>query len=492
MQQEHLFYLDPNSDLTIQEQLRRLLVDAILDGSFKFQHPLPSCRKFAKSLGISRNTVVLVYDILTSEGFLISYERKGYFVNTAILNDKIGAKKALPASIDSTPKWQSRFQKNLSKQRNIVKPSNWQDYQYPFIYGQIDPALFPISEWRQCSKQAESMRVVKEWSEDRFTIDDPILIEEIRTSLLTRRGIQVAPEEILITLGTQNALYLITSLLVNEQTTIGMEDPGYVDARNIFSLKTSNLVGLPLDQSGLITGKHLAPCDYIYTTPSHQSPTTVTMPLDRRFELLKQAAEFDFILIEDDYEREINHFGKVTPALKSLDNNGRVIYLSSLSKSLAPGLRIGYMVGPQEFIDKVRMLRRLMFRHPPTNNQRTVALFISRGNHTSALLRIRKVFKERWQIMKQAIEEHLIDCISLPSVGGSAFWIEGPQELNAKELEKEAAKAGILIESGDVYFMSKNPPLNFFRLGFSSIPSFNIKPGIALLGEILRQQLKQS
>ena len=260
----------------------------------------------------------------------------------------------------------------------------------------------------------------------------------------------------------------------------------------IFSLKTSNLVGLPIDQSGLITGKHLAPCDYIYITPSHQSPTTVTMPLERRFELLKQAAEFDFILIEDDYEKEINHLSKVTPALKSLDNNDRVIYLASLSKSLAPGLRIVYMVGPREFIDKVRLLRRLMFRHPPTNNQRTVALFISRGNHTATLLRIRKVFKERWQIMKQAIEEHLTDCTSLPSVGGSAFWIKGPKELNAKELEREAAKASILIESGDVFFMSKNPPLNFFRLGFSSIPSFKIKPGIELLGEILRQQLTRS
>lgn len=486
MQQEHLFYLDPQSDLTIQEQLRRLLVDAILDGYFKFQHPLPSCRKFAKRLGVSRNTVVLVYDILTSEGFLVSYERKGYFVNTAILDDKIGAKKALPTSSTSKPTWHSRLQKSLPEQRNIVKPANWQDYEYPFIYGQIDPGLFPISDWRQCSKQAQNFETVKAWSEDSFTQDDPMLIEEIRTSLLTRRGIQVSGDEILLTLGTQNALYLITSLLVNEQTTIGIEDPGYVDARNIFSLKTSQLVKLPLNPSGLRLGAHLNQCDYLYVTPSHQYPTTVTMPLEHRFALLKQAASSDFVIIEDDYESEINHLRKVTPALKSLDNNDRVLYISSLSKSLAPGLRLGYIVGPQELIDKARALRRLMLRHPPANNQRTVALFIFRGNHTSHLLRIRKIFKERWEIMQQAIQDYLPGCSCVPSVGGSSFWIEGPPDLNAPALEKEAAKKGILIESGDVFFMSPNPPLHFFRLGFSSIPAFKIEAGIKKLGKILK------
>lgn len=485
MQQEHLFYLDPQSELTIQEQLRRLLVDAILNGYFKFQHPLPSCRKFAKRLGISRNTVVLVYDILTSEGFLVSYERKGYYVNTAILDDKIGAKKALSPSSKSKPTWDSRLQKSLPEQRNIVKPANWQDYEYPFIYGQIDPGLFPLSEWRQCSKQAHNFQTVKAWSEDWFDLDDLALVEEIQTSLLTRRGIQASGDEILITLGTQNALYLITSLLVNEQTTIGMEDPGYVDARNIFSLKTSHLLGLPVDELGLVLGKELRQCDYLYITPSHQYPTTVTMPLQNRFELLQRAATEDFVIIEDDYESEINHLRKVTPALKSLDNNDRVLYISSLSKSLAPGLRMGYIVGPKELVEKARALRRLMLRHPPTNNQRTVALFISRGNHTAHLLRIRKIFKERWEIMRQAIQEHLPTCVCVPSVGGSSFWIEGPKGLNAQELEREAAKRSILIESGDVFFMAAHPPRHFFRLGFSSIPSFKIEGGIKRLGQLI-------
>ena len=120
-------------------------------------------------------------------------------------------------------------------------------------------------------------------------------------------------------------------------------------------------------------------CSVVYCTPSHQSPTTATLALERRQELLRRAAMHDILVIEDDYESELNFAGMPTPALKSLDGNDRVIYVGSLSKTLAPGLRVGYMVGPPELISEARALRRLMFRHPPTNNQNAVAHFLALG-----------------------------------------------------------------------------------------------------------------
>ncbi|MEZ5590241.1 MAG: PLP-dependent aminotransferase family protein [Gammaproteobacteria bacterium] len=164
------------------------------------------------------------------------------------------------------------------------------------------------------------------------------MIEQLHTRLLPRRGVWAEPEEILVTVGAQHALYLLASLLLSGKT-IGMEEPGYPDARNIFELHAAQIVPLPVDAQGLQMGAALDACDYVYVTPSHQSPTTVTLSLERRQALLERARQRGFVIIEDDYESETNYAGQPIPALKSLDNEGRVIYVGSLSKTLAPGLR---------------------------------------------------------------------------------------------------------------------------------------------------------
>jgi len=487
MTKEQIFFINPNSKLTLQEQLRRLLVDAILKGHFKPDKPLPSCRKLAANLGVSKNTVTLVYEHLASEGYLISKERVGHFVNTTFVEDHFQIKKLVPPEGGKKPNWRSRFKKNPSDQTNVIRPPDWQSCKYPFIYGQPDPTLFPVNEWRKCSRQAQELHSVKEWLVDSYVNDDAMLIEEIRTGILPRQGIHVSSEEILLTLGVQYALYLIGSLFINKTSRVGIEDPGYVDARNIFQIQGPELVSLPVSESGLVISDRLDNCDFIYITPSHQYPTTVTMPLEQRLQLLKKASESNFILIEDDYENEVNHLGRATPAIKSLDTSDRVIYVSSLSKSLAPGIRLGYMVGPKEVIKEARALRKLMLRHPPTNIQRTVALFMSRGNYSALAMRMRKVYKERWAVMNQAISKHLPTCSITPTVGGSAFWITGPNNLNCKELEVEAAKQSVVLETGDWFYLSENPPKNCFRLGFSSIQAHMIEPGVALIGDIIRR-----
>jgi len=485
---ELIFPVRHDGGVGLQAQLRRHLIDAILDRRLPADSPLPSCRRLAHALGVSRNTVVLAYQTLADEGFLNARERVGYFVNTEVLDDRSGKVKPAAAAVpekSSAPDWRRRLQLRPSEQRQLRKPADWAQYPYPFIYGQADPGLFPVAAWRMCSRQALGVKAINHWAEDSFDEDDPLLVEEVRTRVLPRRGVRAAADEILITMGAQNGLYLAARLLAGPGTTVGVEDPGYVDARNIFSIAGSRVRAIPVDWGGMTVEGALRRCDCVYVTPSHQSPTTVTMPMERRVKLLDMASRHGFSIIEDDYEAEANFVSSPTSALKAMDKDQTVIYLGSFSKSLAPGLRIGFIVASSTLIQEARLLRRLILRHPPSNNQRTTALFISGGYYDALIHRLQKVYRGRWEAMGEALARYLPDSTRPPSFGGTSYWVRAPDGIDAEILAREALREGIVIEPGAIYFHGPKTHRNYFRLGFSSIDSEKIPPGIKRLSELI-------
>lgn len=481
-----LFPLDPAEPGTLQARVRRRLLQAIEQGDLVAGRALPSTRAMARRLNVARNTVLIAYQGLVDDGFLKARERSGYFVAADVAMRKPPQPPAPPpGEADAPVDWENRIGPRAITQRTIEKPADWRSAPFPFIYGQVDPQLFPLAAWRACSRDALARLAVDEWSADSLAADDPLLIEEIRTRLLPRRGVTARADEILITVGAQHALWLIAQLLVGPRTTVGLEEPGYVDARNIFALRTRRLRPLPVDADGLVVDERLKGLDLIFTTPSHQSPTTVTMPMARRQALLAEARARDVLIIEDDYESETNYGRAPTPALKSLDRDGRVLYVGSLSKILAPGVRIGFLVAPAPLIAEARRLRRLMLRHPPTNNQRTTALFLGGGHVEVLIRRLQTAFAERWRAMDQAIARHLPKSSRPPSFGGTSFWIEGPAGLDAGALALRARVEGVILEPGAIHFMASTAPRNMFRLGFSSIQTSRIEPGIARIAALI-------
>jgi GntR family transcriptional regulator/MocR family aminotransferase len=209
------------------------------------------------------------------------------------------------------------------------------------------------------------------------------------------------------------------------------------------------------------------------------------MPVTRRRELLDEASARDFIIIEDDYESELNYADEPVPALKSLDTDERVIYIGSLSKTLAPGLRMGYLVAPRPFIEQARILRRLMLRHPPANNQYIVAQFLKRGYHDALVRRLHHTLRDRWAVMVENLDMHLPDSLVNRAYGGSAFWVRLPENLDAGAVERKAREQGVLIEAGTVFFDKPGDPCNWIRLGFSSIPSDRIPQGLSRLAAVI-------
>lgn len=491
--QDVIFHLKRDGNISIQAELRQQLVAGILGGQIPAEQALPSSRHLAKRLSISRNTVSIVYQGLVDDGYLVSKERRGFFVNEEIrkglpTNSRANGSSKPTQAPENAPDWKSLYRIQPSRQRNIDRPSDWQSYPYPFIYGQVDKDLFPIVEWRDCSRQALGRKGLDAWAADSYNNDDPLLIEQIRTRLLPRRGIMAEEDEILVTLGAQNALYLLGSLLIHDNDVVGMEDPGYQAARNMFLLKTPQVRPIPMDTDGMVVDERLKDCRFVYTTPSHHYPTTVTMSLERRQALLSEASRRDIVVIEDDYESETNYLSQPMPALKSIDSEDRVIYVGSLSKSLFPGLRLGYLVGPRELVGELRSLRRLMLQHPPNNNQRTAALFLALGYHDTLIHRLHNVYRDRWEAMGDALHRYLPNTAETPSFGGTSYWVKGPDDLDAEELAVRALGHGVVIEPGNMTFASETPPRNFVRLAFSSIAADKIAPGIEILAGLIRDR----
>lgn len=473
-------------NLTLQGQIREMLVSAILDAQLKPGTPVPSSRELATELGVGRITVVLAYQQLVDDGYLVSRERKGHFVCSALLSEHMRARP--PGHGErQTPSlnWTQRLHQRPSAQRSIVKPANWQKSAYPFLYGQFDESLFPTAAWRECCLKALSVLDIRDWAPDQITRDDDSLVEQICTRVLPRRGVWATADQLMITVGAQHALYMVADLLMRERTRVGIEDPCYPDARNIFTRRTAQIVPLRVDDNGLVIDDRLRELDYLYTTPSHQCPTGVTMPLHRREELLRLADASDLVIIEDDFESENNFAGNPIPALKSLDRNDRVIYIGSLSKSMAPGLRVGYIVAAPELITELRALRRLMIRHPSSFIQRSLSLFISLGYNDAHLKRLAQAQKERGALMLDALARHIPHCTVTPFSGGGSCWVQLPDNVSATELAERAADCGVLIEPGDVFFQAEQPISNFIRLGFQSINARVIDEGIATLAAVI-------
>lgn len=488
---QHLFVLDSSGSTNLQQQLVQKLIQSILNGHFSCGSRMPSSRKLSEQLGVARNTVVHAYQTLIDEGYLNSRERSGIYVAEDNFNTHPSfdspTNEATPEEDSQRYDWAQVLSKVGVTTSPPSYPQNWQKYPYPFIDGQFDPSLFPVAQWRECSKLSLNVDEIKNWASDSGQLDDYLLTEEIRTKVLPRRGIFAEPEEIMVTIGSQQSLYIVSRLLMHSQTLLAMEEPGYEGMRQLANHAFSPIHYVDVNEDGLDVENVPEHADIVYTTPSHQMPTAVTMSMEKRKALYEKAQEHNFIVIEDDYECESNFIHQPHPAVKSLDTEGRVIYVSSFSKVLAPGLRLGFMVASKELIFKARQLRALISRHPPANNQRVMGLFLSLGYYDLTMKKLNEELAERWHELREALNHYLAtSVVTTRTVGGSTCWIKGPDQLNSQRFAAEAAKHGILIEPVNRFYGGKNKPLQYFRLGVTSIPTPKIREGVELLSKVIK------
>lgn len=476
------FFLKPDAQGTLQAQIQQMIAEGILSGRFQKGEKLPSSRALAKHLSVSRITVTLAYTELLANDYLESRNRSGYYVSSNAPEPPAFPQRA---PTEDAIDWSQAITQRYTGGVTPVKPSDWTRYKYPFIYGQTDPSLFDHANWRLCALQALGQKDFTSLTQDYYDQDDPKLLEFVARHTLPRRGITARPEEILITLGAQNALWMVAQVLLNEQRRATFENPCYHALRDILTQRGCHLTPVDVDSNGLPPSAVPDDTDVIFTTPSHQCPTNATMPLKRRQELLKRAREIGALVVEDDYEFEMSFLTPPSPSLKSLDRDGRVIYVGSFSKSLFPGLRLGYLVGSEPFIREVRALRAAVLRHPPGHIQRTAAYFLGLGHYDALIRRMLKAMHARRDAMESAIKTHGLKVAGRASFGGSSLWMEAPEGVDTSILADKLRLKDVLIEPGQSFFDPTTAPKNYFRLAYSSIPAERIPEGVSRIAEAL-------
>lgn len=473
-----VFQLPSESPLKLRDRICEMVSAAISRGALPANFMMPSCRELAAHLGVSRNTVFAAYSKLVDLGLLTVKDRSGFAVKPTTVST-IAASQATPRS---TPRLVDFGQAAPSSLSRISHPRDWSSYPYPFIYNQTDPKLFPIDDWRECSRQALKRSTLTEWTGELVEGDSPQLIRQLRQRLLIYRGVVADDQEIMITLGAQNALAIIGLLFSRKRGAIAVEDPGFPDARNAFTVTGNRVVGVDVDDEGLIVENVPEHSKLIFVTPSHQFPTSVTMSLTRRKQLIEFANTHGQFILEDDYEAEMYGESSASPPLRSLDRNDRVIYIGSLSKTLSPGLRIGFLVANRDIIREARAIRMMLLRHPPTILQETTALFLSLGYYDKHLRNFVRHHGERWRQMKSAIERKLTAFKVNHSVGGTSFWIQGPESFDASNFADALKNDGIIIDKGETFFL-RRVQKNFFRLGFAYVDTARIDRGVDLIAQ---------
>ena len=486
----NLIRIDPDATETLQKQIRRQIAQAIVNHRVGASQKLPSIRTLARTLGVSTTTVVQAYELLRVDGFIKSRNKSGFFVDPEAVSPKLQTTDDLNDQdierIDFARIFGGRWS-NVSL--TIRQSDSLSRYEYPFLWGLIDPTLFPVAQWRECALDATSTLELRNWAGDFSQYDDPLLVEQLLQMVLPARGIFARPEQILITSGSQNAAFLAIKLLLQSGEVLGIENPGYSDVMNMARIEGVYLQPLRHGADGIDYDQPTASCKCLYVTPSHQVPTNSTMSLEARKALLQATAANNQVIIEDDYGCDVDFMRELPPSICGLGKAGNVVYISSPSDSFVAGLRVGYMVADHEVIRRARVLRKYVLRHPPVNNQRSLAIFIQRGYLGRLHKTLNKAFRQRSQIAFDAIAEFFPPLPELVVEGSTSLWLRLPEGISAVSFREALLAQGIYVESGADSFLEPETGRPYILIGLTAIDEAKIRPGLKKIGKTLRAMI---
>jgi GntR family transcriptional regulator/MocR family aminotransferase len=420
----------------------------------------------AQDLALSRVTVEAAYAQLEAEGYLQRYTGKGSFVavqaNVPVLNKTRAGK-----SLEKPARLSQRGQ-GMVDTGGCMEPSRLQ----AFAAGSPDLGAFPHAQWRQLTQ-----RRLRTDPEALMRYGDPQGFEPLREAiaqyLIGARGVRCSAAQVLVLTSSQQALQLLTTLLLDPGDRVWIEDPGYRGARTAFSSGGAQLVPLSVDPQGMVPDFTLPPPRLIYLTPTHQYPTGHTLSLTRRLALVDFAQRNGCWIVEDDYDSEFLYDSRPTPSLQGLDNSGRVIYVGTFSKTLFPSLRIAYAVLPQALVQSMVTARSVYDGHVAQIAQAVTADFIAQGHFAAHLRLMRQLYRTRRDLLLELITHKLPWAMPIGSTGGLQLSVKLPSNTEL-DLTRQATALGIATPSLSSLYAGKTRT-DGWLLGFAALQPAQIK-----------------
>lgn len=458
--------------------VRDYIKGKIRNGEWTAGSRLPAQRDLAATLGVNRSTVVAALDELKAQG---------------LIEGKMGSATKVAQNIwqtltSSTPHWNEFVEWSLHPPSDpIVKKINEAETNHHFLHlskGEIGPELHPKKELSQAFKNAGEKISYYGYGDGRGSLS----LRKALSKHLSARGVSASPESILIVSGSLQALQLISLGVLQSGSTVFLEKPSYLYSIHVFRSMGMKLKGIPVDDNGLSTDDlRNEPLQksksIIYTNPTFHNPTGTVMPLERRKELLRVCNEFHLPVIEDDIYRDLWFEKEAPPTIKSLDTQGHVLYMGSFSKTIDPGLRIGWLVGPEEVIGRLADIRMQMDYGTSRVSQEIAEHMLTSGLYDAHMDRTRKTLLEKRNYLLLLLNMHLKEKADweVPE-GGFFIWVHFKRPINIKHLFAEAYKKQVLINPISIYQDTTGESI---RLSFA-YPSYQqMDKGIEILKEII-------
>lgn len=448
----------------LYKQLYDYIKSEIVCGNLNAGEKLPSKRRLASYIKVSQNTVETAYEQLSAEGYIKSVPKSGFYV--------CRLEGVMPTNHqDSAPLTESRGDEQSSR------------YKYDFETNTVDTTLFPFATWARISKEIMQNRGLLKTAHPQ---GDFCLRESIARYLHEFRGVNCLPEQIIIGAGTEYLVGLIIQIL-GRNNAYAVENPGYFKTYKILKCNNADVELVGLDEEGMsVRQLEDVGSNIVYVTPSHHFPLGVIMPVNRRMQLLKWAnKDEDRYIIEDDYDSEFRFTGRPIPALQGLDDN-KVIYISTFSKSIAPSIRISYMVLPPKLLDRYR--NNFLFYSSTVSRfeQYTLYRFIKDGHFERHLNRMRNLYRARKDMLTEQIRKQLGNQIEL--IGENAglhLLLKMNGTMKEKVLIDRAAKAGVKLYGLSEYYIQpvENMPEDIVILGYANFSLDQIVDAVSILKE---------
>jgi GntR family transcriptional regulator/MocR family aminotransferase len=482
--------IDPSDTRTLQRQLFDQIRELILNDKLRSGDPVPASRSLSEQLGVSRNTVILAYEQLLSEGYIESRPNVGTFVSSDLPERVMAAtSQSGQAEQQANDNYGDTHPLSCGVGAQMVISPNRGKLDFDFWVGRTDASTFPANEWRRILDAK-----VRYGGARLAEYQDPQGLPELRQAISDHigpaRGVSASPEHIIVVNGSQDGLSLISRVLAGYARTFVHEDPCYQGARFLFQSCGFSMQPVPVDNDGIDVDRlPKTRRSLLYVTPSHQYPLGVTLSLERRLKLLEWAARTDSFIIEDDYDGDFRYEGAPLTALRGLDRGGRVLYVGTFSKSLAAGLRLGFIVAPPSLARSFREWKSLASNGTPWLEQAAMAEFMNSSGFIRHLRRIRAIYKTRRDLVAASLRQSFGDAEIKGLRGGMHLSLRVPRRFGpAPEIEKEAAQRGVGIYTpgkGGAFISPDHPRAGDTLLfGYAALPEKNIRTAMARLAKI--------